>query len=132
MRQITKIPLNLLPKPLIGDWLTIILGIALVVFLFANLWSFAPAAKLRIRQGDHIIGTYSLNQTRIFNVHGPLGNSMISIKAGQVRFVSSPCHNQYCVHQGWLKHVGQAAICLPNQVSIELLGVKKSYDTLNY
>lgn len=119
-------------KPLLGDWLVISAGIILVIFLFANLWSFAPATKLLIRQGDKIIGTYSLNQIRTLSLQGPLGNSIISIQNGKVRFVSSPCNNQYCVHQGWIKKVGQAAICLPNQVSLELLGNKKNYDTLNY
>ena len=121
-----------IPKPLIGDWLIIFASIVLVGFLFASLWSFEPAAKLLIRQGDKVVGTYSLNQTREISIHGPLGDSKIIIKAGQVRFASSPCHNQYCVHQDWLKRAGQAAICIPNQVSLELLGVKKTYDSLNY
>lgn len=120
------------PKPLVGDWLIIFASIILVGFLFVSLWSFEPAAKLRIRQGDKVVGTFSLNQTREINIHGPLGDSKIIIKAGQVRFASSPCHNQYCVHQDWLKRAGQAAICIPNQVSLELLGVKKTYDSLNY
>lgn len=119
-------------KPLFGDWLIITAATVLVIFLFANLWSFAPATKLRIRQGDKIIGTYSLNQIKTLNIHGPLGNSVIGIQNGKVRFLRSPCHNQYCVHQGWLNHAGEAAICLPNQVSLELLGAKKNYDTLNY
>ncbi len=121
-----------LPKLLIGDWLVVCMSVGLVAWLFVSLWSFEPATKLQIRQGNKIYGTYSLNQTRTLNIHGTLGDSIISIKAGQARFVSSPCHNQYCVHQGWLKHAGQAAICLPNQVSLELLGAKKTYDSLNY
>ena len=121
-----------LPILLYGDWLIIGISAGLVALLFATLWSFEPAAKLRIRQGNKIYGTYSLNQTRILNIHGPLGDSVITIKAGQAKFVSSPCHNQYCVHQGWLKRTGQAAICLPNQVSLELLGTKKTYDSLSY
>lgn len=121
-----------LPKLLIGDWLVVCISAGLVACLFATLWSVEPATKLRIRQGDKVYGTYSLNQTRTLNIHGPLGDSIISIKAGQARFVSSPCHNQYCVHQGWLNRAGQAAICLPNQVSLELLGAKKTYDSLNY
>lgn len=121
-----------LAKPLIGDYIVIFMSMVLVAWLFATLWSLEPAAKLRIRQGAKIVGTYSLNQTRTLNIRGPLGDSIISIKPGQVRFISSPCHNQYCIHQGWLKRAGQAAICLPNQVSLELLGAKKNYDSLNY
>ena len=125
-------------KPLLGDWLVIVAGLGLVVFLFAFLWQNVSASKLQIRQGDHIVGTYTLNQNRTIHVQGPLGESIIQISQqagkteGQVRFVQSPCHGQYCVHQGWLKRAGQVAVCLPNQVSIELLGEKKPYDSLNY
>jgi type IX secretion system PorP/SprF family membrane protein len=81
---------------------------------------------------DKVYASLSLNQSRILLIHGPLGDSRISIQNGQVRFVSSPCRNQYCVHQGWLKHSGQVAICLPNQISLELLGADKPFDSLNY
>ena len=90
------------------------------------------SAKLQIRQGDSIYATLSLDQERTLDILGPLGNSRIIVHHGQVRFASSPCPNQYCVHQGWLSRSGQVAICLPNQVSLELIGSKKPYDSLNY
>lgn len=120
------------PKPLPGDWLVIVLGVALVIGLFSTLWHGEHAAKLQIRRGDTIYATLSLDQERTLDIPGPLGNSRIVIHHGQVRFESSPCPNQYCVHQGWLSRSGQVAICLPNQVSLELLGSKKLYDSLNY
>ena len=125
-------------KPLLGDWLVIIAGLCLVIFFFNTLWQKTSASQLQIRQGDHIVGTYTLNQNRTIHVHGPIGVSIIQIShqagktEGKVRFVQSPCNGQYCVHQGWLKQSGQVAVCLPNQVSIELLGEKKPYDSLNY
>lgn len=123
---------NLRIKPLLGDWLVIVASSLLVIFLFKTLWSNTPASELQIRQGDTVIGTYDLNQTRELHIHGPLGDSHISIEEGKVRFKQSPCHNQYCVHQGWLKRAGQVAICLPNQVSLQLIGENKPYDSLNY
>jgi hypothetical protein len=119
-------------KLLLGDYLVIALGLLLVVYLFKTLWHSEHAAKLQLRQGNQIVATLSLNQDRLIDVAGPLGVSKIEIKQGKVRFLSSPCANQYCVHQGWLHHAGQAAICLPNRVSLELLGTQKSYDSLNY
>lgn len=115
-----------------GDWLTILAGILLVALLFDQLWLTEPATKLRIRQGDKIYAEYSLDQKRSIEISGPLGSSRIDINQGKVRIEKSPCTNQYCVHQGWLQRAGQVAICLPNQVSIELLGSKKIYDSLNY
>ena len=107
-------------------------GLLLVAMLFLTLWHGEHAAKLRIRQGDTIYATLSLDQERTLDIHGPLGDSRIVIHQGRARFVSSPCRNQYCVHQGWLSRAGQVAICLQNQVSLELLGARKSYDSLNY
>lgn len=117
---------------LIGDWLVILAGLLCVFYLFQTLWSSEHAAKVQIRLGDKIYATYSLNQQREIHVHGKLGDAVINISQGKARFAKSPCTTQYCVHQGWLTRAGQAAICLPNQISLELLGETKPYDSLNY
>jgi hypothetical protein len=119
-------------KPLLGDWLVIIASVFAIILMFQVFWSFEHASKLKIRQGNQIIGTYDLNQTRDLHIHGILGDSLISISQGKVRFKQSPCNNQYCVHQGWLNRAGQVAICIPNQISLQLIGAKSSYDSLNY
>jgi hypothetical protein len=117
---------------LAGDWLVLITSMLLITYLFQILWTNEHAAKVQIRLGDKIYATYSLNQQRDIHVHGKLGDATISILQGKARFAKSACHSQYCVHQGWLTHSGQVAICLPNQISLELLGETKPYDTLNY
>jgi hypothetical protein len=119
-------------KLLLGDWLVIIASVFAIILMFQVFWSFEHASKLKIRQGNQIIGTYDLNQTRDLHIHGILGDSLISISQGKVRFKQSPCNNQYCVHQGWLNRAGQIAICIPNQISLQLIGAKSSYDSLNY
>jgi hypothetical protein len=119
-------------KPLLGDWLVIFASVFAIILMFQVFWTFEHASKLKIRQGNQIIGTYDLNQTRDLHIHGILGDSLISISQGKVRFKQSPCNNQYCVHQGWLNRAGQVAICIPNQISLQLIGAKSSYDSLNY
>jgi hypothetical protein len=121
-----------LGKPLLGDVLVILVGLVFVASLFKSLWHHEQAAKLQIRLGDKIYATYSLAQNRTIDLQGPIGITRIVIADGKARFERSPCPNQYCVHQGWLSHKGQAAICLPNQVSLELLGGEKPFDSLNY
>ena len=115
-----------------GDWLTVIASSLAVIYLFQSLWAHEHAAKVQIRIGDKVYATYDLNLARDVQVKGALGTAVIHIANGKVRFAKSPCHNQYCVHQGWLSRSGQVAICLPNQISLELVGEKKPYDTLNY
>ena len=104
-----------------GDWLTILASILCVLYLFQTLWTNEHAAKVQIRLGDKIYATYS-----------KLGDAVISISQGKARFAKSPCTSQYCVHQGWLTRAGQVAICLPNHISLELVGEAKPYDSLNY
>lgn len=120
------------PQPLAGDWLVMVISLGLVVWLFQTFWQNAPATKLRIRSGNSIYATLSLDQARTISVNGPLGVSRIVVDHGRARVVSDPGSRQYCVKQGWLTHAGQVAMCLPNQVSIELLGAEKAYDSLNY
>lgn len=117
---------------LIGDWATIISCAIIIIYMFQTLWSHEQAAKVQIRIGDKIHAVYDLNQQRDIMLHGTIGDAVIHIGQGKVRFAKSPCHNQYCVHQGWLTHSGQVAVCLPNQISLELIGEQKPYDSLNY
>ena len=115
-----------------GDGLVIIISIVTLIILFNTLWLGEVASKVQIRAGSQIFSTLSLNQQRTLEIPGPLGITVVSIENGKVRVVSDPSPRQYCVKQGWLEQAGQVAMCLPNQVSVELLGSKKLYDSLNY
>jgi hypothetical protein len=115
-----------------GDGLVIIISIVVLIILFNRLWLSEVASKVQIRAGSQVFSTLSLNQQRALEVPGPLGITVVAIDNGKVRVVSDPSPRQYCVKQGWLEQAGQVAMCLPNQVSVELLGSKKLYDSLNY
>ncbi len=117
---------------LLGDWLVLVLAALLVYLSFVSFWQNTAAAKVQISVADKVYATYSLNQAREIHVRGPLGEAVIQIAKGKARFAKSPCTSQYCVHQGWLNKAGQVAICIPNQISLELVGEAKPYDTLNY
>jgi hypothetical protein len=116
----------------VGDYFTVLAGLISVVWLAMALWSGATADKAIIRSGGKIFREVSLLENAEISVPGPLGSSIISIQNHQARITSDPSPRQYCVRQGWLKNAGEIAICLPNQVSIELTGGPKKYDSLNY
>lgn len=115
-----------------GDWLTLLLGSTFVVMLTLKLWSGDLADKAIIRSGGKIFREVSLSRNQQIEVPGPLGTSIISIRDRKARIASDPSPRQYCVRQGWLQQAGEIAICLPNQVSVELVGSRKKYDSLNY
>jgi len=115
-----------------GDWLTLLLGSVCVVLLALKLWSSDVADKAIIRSGGKIFREVSLSRDQQIEVPGPLGISIIAIQNRKVRIASDPSPRQYCVRQGWLQQAGEIALCLPNQVSVELAGSNKRYDSLNY
>ena len=116
----------------LGDWLTLLLGSIFVVLLTLKLWSGDLADKAIIRGGGKIFREVPLSRDQKIEVPGPLGISLIDIQNRKARIASDPSPRQYCVRQGWLQQAGEIALCLPNQVSVELTGSKKRYDSLNY
>jgi len=116
----------------VGDWLTLVLGAVCVVLLTFKLWSGELADQAIIRSGGKIFQTVPLSRNQNIEVPGPLGISLIAILNRKARIASDPSPRQYCVRQGWLQQAGEIALCLPNQVSVELVGSRKRYDSLNY
>lgn len=115
-----------------GDWLTLVLGSVCVVLLTLTLWSGELADKAVIRSGGKLFQEVPLSRNQQIEVPGRLGISLISVENRKVRIASDPSPRQYCVRQGWLQQAGEIALCLPNQVSVELVGSHKRYDSLNY
>ena len=115
-----------------GDWLVLLAGALFTVWLAVSVWQGGIADKAIIRSGGKIVSEVPLSRNQIISVPGPLGISRVAIHNLQARIAADPSPRQYCVRQGWLKQAGEIAVCLPNQVSVELSGGKKRYDSLNY
>lgn len=115
-----------------GDWIIALAGFSLVAGLLSSLWGTAAGATLIIRSGGKVVAQADLARNRDFEIAGPLGVTVVSVENRRVRVARDPSPRQYCVKQGWLSHAGEAALCLPNQVSVELAGAVKRYDSLSY
>lgn len=115
-----------------GDWLVTLLGAGLVLALMWSRWQIGSADRVLIRSQGEPFAELNLKTPQRVLVPGPLGTTEIEIHNGVVRVAKDPSPRQLCVNQGWLSRPGQIAICLPNRVSIEVLGKVKSYDTLGY
>jgi hypothetical protein len=110
----------------------LVLSLALVVILFTHFWLSPAGQKLLIKRGGEVFLTASLARPFMVAVPGPLGMTQVEVDNQRARVVSDPSPRQLCVHQGWISHEGEAAICLPNQVSLEIVGSTRRYDSLNY
>lgn len=115
-----------------GDWLTLLLGGALVAALALHFWGGAQGDTLLVRAQGKLVEEASLRTARTLTVAGPLGNTLIEIQPGRARVARDPSPRQLCVRQGWLSRAGEAALCLPNQVSVEIRGAVRAYDSVAY
>lgn len=115
-----------------GDWLTLLLGGALVAALAMHFWSGAQGDTLLVRAQGKLVEEASLRTPRMLTVAGPLGDTLIEIQPGRARVARDPSPRQLCVKQGWLSRAGEAALCLPNQVSVEIRGAVRVYDSVAY
>lgn len=116
-----------------ADWLALALAFALLPLLYAHYWGDAgTATRVRIAASGQPEIELPLDTSRRIEVHGPLGDSVVEIKNGRVRFVSSPCRGQQCVHTGWLAHAGELAACLPNGVVVSIEGARARFDSINF
>jgi len=115
-----------------GDWFIIFLFCALIVISTKLLWSLPQGEYLEIYENNKILATYSLNQEITKEINGAKGKTKIIINNGKVRFSSSPCPKKYCIHQGWINKANQTIVCIPNKISISIVGAKRKYDAINY
>jgi|TARA_B110000240_G_C13227317_1_gene337308 hypothetical protein len=115
-----------------GDWFIIILFCALIIISTKFLWNLPQGEYLQIYKNNEILATYSLNQKVTKIINGEKGETKIIIDNGKVRFTSAPCTKKYCIHQGWINKANQIIICIPNKISISILGGEKNYDSINY
>ncbi|MCL5059331.1 MAG: NusG domain II-containing protein [Candidatus Thermoplasmatota archaeon] len=115
-----------------GDVGILLAGTGLVAVLTGWAWSGDRGDSVVIRAAGRIVKTVPLTHAQTFSVDGPLGATQIAIEPGRARIVADPSPRQLCVKQGWLTQSGQAALCLPNQVSLEIRGRGAVYDTLGY
>lgn len=115
-----------------GDIGVLLAGCGVVAALTLYAWGGSRGDTVVVRAAGQVVKTVPLARAQRFSVDGPLGTTEVEIEPGRARIAADPSPRQLCVKQGWLTLSGQAALCLPNQVSLEIRGRTPAYDTLGY
>jgi hypothetical protein len=107
-----------------GDYLVIALVLfgALVTVPLLRGTAEASGRWAIVRLDGQIVHQLSLAQDQELTVTGPAGETLIQVSQGRVRVLRSPGAQEICMRQGWIHKPGQALICLPNHVTIEIPG----------
>jgi hypothetical protein len=75
---------------------------------------------------------FPLGEERVVAVRGPLGDTVVELRGGQVRVLSSPCAEKICVRSGAIARPGQWIACLPNRVFVDVRGSGGSADAVSF
>jgi hypothetical protein len=116
-----------------GDRLLLVLAVVGVTLLYAVYWGqsvYGNQAMVAIA-GKHW-RSIDLYQDSVYDVPGALGISQLEVHDGKIRFISSPCDTKQCIHQGWIQQSGEIVACVPNTVSVRILGPDPRFDTMNF
>jgi hypothetical protein len=112
----------------IFDGFVLACTVALTVYCGIRVYSGGgPSLKLSVR-GDDGNWVYPAERGERFEVSGPLGITMVELRNGEARVLSSPCVNQTCVAAGAIHSRGQWIACLPNRVFLNIEGGSASAD----
>lgn len=112
-----------------------VLLLALLVtlpWLYLHFWGSDPGQQLVILTETGPPRILPLYPDQELRIAGALGDSLIRIEQGRARFVASACRNKVCIQRGWIGEAGETSACLPNRVSIQVLGRDARYDAVNF
>ncbi len=115
-----------------ADYLIVLFAALLLPYLYVSQWSSSEVGTTAaIMNGDKTIAV-SLAHDHTLTIDGALGPTIIKIEAGKIRFATSPCLGKQCIHSGWLQQTGEFAACLPNRISVAVLGDAPRFDSINF
>ena len=110
-------------KITIGDKILIILLFVLNGWLFMN-WgiNFSKGDLVVIEVDQNEVARLALSIDQKTKVKGPLGETEVEIKKGQVRIIRSPCKNKVCIKSGYIRYADRLVACIPNRVLVRIIG----------
>jgi len=108
-------------RKLFSKWDVLLLAILLTVVLISTLNLGRGGLICEIRVDGKVTQKIPMTEDREFYL---LQNPLIrfAVRDGAVGFIESDCPDKICVNTGFLRYNGQMAVCLPNRVSIRVVG----------
>ncbi len=110
------------------DCKLLVVIILLVASSFLLLLGQKNGGEVVVSRDDTVIFVAPLNRNRRVDLEGPLGVTVLEIKDGAARIVSSPCRKKICVHMGQVRRSGELLACVPNHLTVVIEGKQDKDD----
>lgn len=75
---------------------------------------------VRVTVGGVTVGEYPLSVDATYTLNG--GTNILVIEGGTAYLSYADCPDRTCVSTGRIKYVGQSIICLPNKITVAVIG----------
>lgn len=119
-----------------GDLLfLIIVLISLVTFMlvrFANFSAEAKNVEVKVDGTTKLKVPLKQSTARIYSVVSSEGSLSFIIDKERVYVLESTCKDKLCIKEGAISRVGESIICLPNRITISIVGEKNEVDSTTY
>ncbi len=74
------------------------------------------------------IGKYSLALDGQYSLNN--GSNILIIENGRAKMIDANCPDKLCVKEGWVKYTGQCITCLPNKLTVTVIGGDASVEII--
>lgn len=64
--------------------------------------------------------TYSLAADGVYSLNG--GTNVLQIEGGRARMIEADCPDHYCMEQGSIRNTNETITCLPNKLTVTVVG----------
>ena len=91
-----------------------------IVFVLLSLVNRVPGGYVEVEINGEFVDRYPLMLDGEYVLNG--GTNTLTIKNGEAYMSASNCPDHTCEHSGKAKYVGQTIICLPNFVTVAIVG----------
>ena len=79
-----------------------------------------PGAYARVELNGTVVGEYPLSLDGVYPLNG--GSNVLTIREGTAYMTYSDCPDHVCENAGKVSYVGQTIVCLPNRLSVTVVG----------
>lgn len=83
-----------------------------------------------IRSDGDIIMDIPLSEDGVYYPVGMEYPVTVTVSGGKIAVTESECTTKICVHTGYIGAVGEMIVCLPNKMTVEIVGGESEYDLI--
>jgi hypothetical protein len=114
----------------------VLIGVLLItpILSLSSVWHKDQDKKEAIVcHNNKLLEVHDLSEDGVISISNKGMKMTINLDKGRVRVLESNCPKHVCVHTGWISNSGQAIVCVPNRIMIEVKGRQKSkYHATSY